>query len=82
MPFNQCRHNDAYPGKCIVQNCPNWNQLQPDDIRSIFGKDSSSILAARLHRENPQQYRELRQTAMDQNLIPRETIPLSLRPPE
>jgi len=82
--FRQCPHSDAHPGKCIVEGCKNWNGLKPDDIRSIFGKDSSPILAQRLYRENPQKYRELRQLAMDQDppLIRRETIPVSLRPQE
>jgi hypothetical protein len=82
MGFNQCKHNDAYPGKCVVQGCNNWNGLEPTDIRSIFGKDSSSVLAARLARDNNSEYRRLRLLAMDQNLIPRETVPVSLRPQE
>jgi hypothetical protein len=78
----QCRH-DAHPDRCIVESCPNWNKLQPDDIRSIFGKQSSSVLATRFVAEKGlPAYQALKRTAMDQNLIPRETIPVSLRPPE
>ena len=82
MTFLQCRHNDAKPGKCIVEGCPNWNGLQPDDIESIFGRRSSSILAARMQREKPFEYKRLRQIAMERGLIPKETVPVSLRPQE
>jgi hypothetical protein len=78
----QCRH-DAHANKCIVENCPSWNGLQPDDIESIFGKRSSSVLAARFVAEKGlPAYQALRRIAMYKNLIPRETIPVSLRSPE
>jgi hypothetical protein len=78
----QCRH-DAHPQKCVHENCPNWNGLQKDDIRSIFGKQSSSVLAARYCAEHGlPAYQALRRTAMEQGLIPMEKIPVSLIPPQ
>jgi hypothetical protein len=79
--FYRCRH-DAAPQRCIIENCRNWTGLAPDDIRSIFGKQSSSILAARMARERPSEYARLRLVAMTENLIPTERIPISLRPQE
>jgi hypothetical protein len=81
MPFYKCSHG-ADPHKCVEPLCRNWNQLAKDDIRSLFGQQSSSLLASRLMRERPDEYRRLRRLAMEQNLIPMETIPVSLRPDE
>ena len=78
----QCQHNDATPGKCIVEGCRNWSGLKPTDIESLFGRRSSSLLAAKLQRENPAEYQRLRRIAMEENLIPYEAIPVSLRPDE
>jgi len=62
---------------------PNWNGLAPDDIRSIFGKQSSSVLAARYAAEKGlPAYQKLRRAAMDQGLIPKEKRPVSLLPPD
>jgi len=72
----QCRH-DAHPDRCIVEGCPNWNGLQPTDIESLFGKRSSSVLAARLPKS---EYKRLRLIAMERGLIPKEKIPVSLIP--
>jgi len=78
----QCRH-DSIPDRCIFPECPNWNGLQPDAIESIFGKRSSSVLAARYAAEKGlPAYQALRRTAMEQGLIPRERIPISLLPQE
>jgi len=78
----QCRH-DSIPDRCIFEGCPNWNGLQPDAIESIFGKRSSSVLAARFVAEKGlPAYKALRLLAQEQNLIPRETIPVSLIPPD
>jgi hypothetical protein len=70
----QCNH-DARPGCCIEVNCINWNHLQPTDVEAIFGKRSSSILAARLAVTNYPEYRRLKLIAMQLNLIPNEVIP-------
>jgi len=82
MGFNQCRHNDSYPNQCTVQGCKNWNGLQPEDIESIFGRRSNSILAQKMARERPAEYARLRLIAQELNLIPVEHVPVSLRPPE
>ena len=74
----QCLH-DAKPDSCIVVDCVNWNHLQPTDIEAIFGKRSSSILAARLAVTNHPEYRRLKLIAMERNLIPTEVVP-QLRP--
>src|SRR4029077_16079946 len=65
----QCFH-DARPGCCIEVNCINWNHLQPTDIEAIFGKRSSSILAARLAVTDNPEYQRLRLIAVERHLIP------------
>jgi hypothetical protein len=78
----QCRH-DAHPKRCIEENCPNWTGLAKDDIRSLLGPQSSSVLAGRYVKEKGvAAYQALRRTAMLMNppLIPFEKIPASLIP--
>jgi len=65
----QC-HHDAKPDSCIVVDCVNWNHLQPTDIEAIFGKRSSSILAARLAVTDYPEYQRLRLIAVERHLIP------------
>ena len=78
----QCRH-DSVPGRCIIPECSHWNGLAQDDIRSILGPQSSSVLASRFVAEKGlAAYQALRRIGMEMNppLIPREKIPVSLLP--
>ena len=65
----QCLH-DAKPDSCIEVTCINWNHLQPTDVEAIFGKRSSSILAARLAVTDYPEYQRLRLIAVERHLIP------------
>jgi len=70
MPFVQCVHG-ANPKQCVEPSCRNWNGLQKNDVRSIFGQRSSSQLANKLAFENPAEYKRLKAVAEAENLIPK-----------
>lgn len=70
MPFYKCSHG-ADPQKCVEPLCRNWNGLQKNDVRSIFGQQSNSALANKLATENYSEYRRLKAIAEAENLIPK-----------
>jgi len=72
MTFYQCSHG-AKPQSCIESSCRNWNGLQKNDVRSIFGQQSSSLLANQLAQKSPAEYARLKKLAQEQNLIPSST---------
>jgi hypothetical protein len=51
MLKSHCRHGSR-EGTCRYQDCEYWNQLPQNDVRNVFGRESSAQLAQDLYKRS------------------------------
>jgi hypothetical protein len=65
------------PMKCEVEGCPNADGRPP--LQKCFGRPSNGRYAARLFKENPELYQELKRQAQQAGMIFSPVVPKALQ---